>query len=247
MKSQKAKVLHQLDGRPIIAHVIRAALSLQPQKIYVVVGHQAVQVEAAVRAEVSEKELVAFALQAQQRGTGDAVLSARAELENSNSTLLVMSGDVPLVRNETLSKLIEHHNSSKAVCTILSVKLENPTGYGRIVRNDEGRFTRIVEQKDASEDEKQIREVNSGIYCFDTVKLFKALEYVQPANQQQEYYLTDAPAILLADGEKIEVFLVNDPREVSGINSRAELAEFENLMRRRTVRGRVSAAIPPSG
>jgi len=119
----------------------------------------------------------------------------------------------------------------------LSVKLENPTGYGRIVRNDEGRFTRIVEQKDASEDEKQIREVNSGIYCFDTVKLFKALEYVQPANQQQEYYLTDAPAILLADGEKIEVFLVNDPREVSGINSRAELAEFENLMRRRTVRG----------
>jgi len=237
MKSQKAKVLHQLDGRPIIAHVIRTALSLQPQKIYVVVGHQAVEVEAAVRAEVSENELVAFALQAQQRGTGDAVLSARAELENSNSTLLVMSGDVPLVRNETLSKLIEHHNSSKAVCTILSVKLENPTGYGRIVRNDEGRFTRIVEQKDASEDEKQIREVNSGIYCFDTVKLFKALEYVQPANQQQEYYLTDAPAILLADGEKIEVFLVNDPREVSGINSRAELAEFENLMRRRTVRG----------
>jgi bifunctional UDP-N-acetylglucosamine pyrophosphorylase/glucosamine-1-phosphate N-acetyltransferase len=237
MKSQKAKVLHELDGRPIIVHVIQTARSLQPQKIYVVVGHQAAEVEAAVRAEVSQNELVSFALQAKQRGTGDAVLSARAELENSNSTLLVMSGDVPLVRAETLSKLIEHHNSSNAVCTILSVKLENPTGYGRMVRNDEGRFTRIVEQKDASDDEKQIREVNSGIYCFDTVKLFKALERVQPANQQQEYYLTDAPAILLADGEKIEVFLINDSREVSGINSRAELAEFENLMRRRTVRG----------
>ena len=105
-----------------------------------------------------------------------------------------------------------------------------------MVRDHENRFSRIVEQKDASDEEKLLREINSGIYCFDKTKLFTALEQVQPNNQQQEYYLTDAPAILLASGEKIELFVINDPREVSGINSRAALAEFENLMRRSTIR-----------
>lgn len=236
MKSQKAKVLHELGGRPIIAHVVHKALSLQPRKIYVVVGHQAAEVEAAVRAEVRNDELTGFVLQPQQRGTGDAVMSARSALKGADSTLLILSGDVPMVREETLAKLVEHHQSSGAVCSILSVKLENPTGYGRIVRDDQNRFAKIVEQKDATSDEKLIREINSGIYCFDTAKLFSALDQVQPTNQQQEYYLTDAPAILLAAGEKVEILVINDPREVSGINSRADLAEFENLMRRSTIR-----------
>jgi bifunctional UDP-N-acetylglucosamine pyrophosphorylase / glucosamine-1-phosphate N-acetyltransferase len=243
MKSQKAKVLHELGGRPLIAHVVQKALALQPRKVFVVVGHQAEDVESAVRAEARNDELVGFALQREQRGTGDAVMSARETLKDADSVLLILSGDVPMVREETLRKLLEHHMASGATCSILTVKLENPTGYGRVVRDDQHRFSRIVEQKDANEDEKLIREINSGIYCFDTVKLFKALEQVQPTNQQQEYYLTDAPAILLASGEKVELFVINDPREVSGINSRAELAEFENLMRRSTIRGLMLAGV----
>ena len=243
MKSQKAKVLHELGGRPIIAHVVQKALGLQPRKIYVVVGHQADKVEAAVLSEVKNDELVGFPLQREQRGTGHAVMSAREVLRDADSTLLILSGDVPLVREETLRKLVEHHFASGATCSVLTVKLENPTGYGRVVRDNENRFSRIVEQKDASDEEKQIREINSGIYCFDTRKLFKALDHVQPTNQQQEYYLTDAPAILLASGEKIELFLINDPREVSGINSRAELAEFENLIRRNAIRSLMLAGV----
>ena len=236
MKSQKAKVLHELGGRPLISHVVDKALALKPRKIFVVVGHQADAVEAAVRATVQNDELVGFALQREQRGTGDAVMSARDVLKDADSTLLILSGDVPLVREETLRKFVEYHTTTAATCSILTVRLENPTGYGRIVRDHQDRFARIVEQKDASDEEKLIREINSGIYCFDTVKLFSALAQVKPTNQQQEYYLTDAPAILLAAGEKIELFIINDAREVSGINSRADLAEFENLLRRNTIR-----------
>lgn len=236
MKSQKAKVLHELGGRPIINRVVEKALALDPRKVFVVVGHQAEAVDAAVRSGVKTDDLVEFILQREQRGTGDAVMSARDALAGADSVLLILSGDVPLVREETLRKLLDHHNDSGATCSLLTVKLENPSGYGRIVRDDQSRFSRIVEQKDANADEKLIREINSGIYCFDTAKLFEALSQVKPTNQQQEYYLTDAPAILLAAGEKIEIFLTHDQREVSGINSRAELAEFENLLRRNTIR-----------
>ena len=235
MKSRKVKVLHELDGRPLIDHVCRTAQLLDPKRIYVVVGYQAPEVEATVRRLLPDK-LASFVTQAQQRGTGDAIMAARDALNNSDSTLLVLSGDVPLIQAETLSSFVEHHRSSDAVCSILSVKLENPTGYGRIVRDELDRFVKIVEQKDASADEKQIREINSGFYCFDPAKLFSALERVQPVNEQGEYYLTDVPGILLSEGHKIELFLHNDARELSGINTRAELAEFENLIRRRTIR-----------
>jgi bifunctional UDP-N-acetylglucosamine pyrophosphorylase/glucosamine-1-phosphate N-acetyltransferase len=234
MKSRRAKVLHELGGRPLIAHVVRTAASLEPQRIYVVVGHQAEEVEKAAIAEVGE--LAAGVLQAQQRGTGDAVDSARAQLENSDSLLLVLSGDVPLIKAETLQKLIEHHRATGAACTILSVRLESPAGYGRIIRDAQGNFQRIVEQKDATEEERQVREINSGIYCFETADLFAALRRVEPKNQQGEYYLTDVAEIILASGRKVEVFINNDTREVSGINTRAELAEFENLVRRNAVR-----------
>jgi len=234
MKSNRAKVLHELGGRPLIAHVVRTAAVLEPQRIYVVVGHQAEEVEKAALAEVGE--LVSPVMQAQQRGTGDAVESARAQLENSDSLLLVLSGDVPLIKAETLHKLIEHHRASGAACTILAVRLENPTGYGRIVRDEQGRFQRIVEQKDATEEEQQVREINSGIYCFETADLFGALRHIEPKNQQGEYYLTDVAEIMLANGRKVEVFVHNDAREVSGINTRAELAEFENLLRRNAIR-----------
>jgi bifunctional UDP-N-acetylglucosamine pyrophosphorylase/glucosamine-1-phosphate N-acetyltransferase len=151
--------------------------------------------------------------------------------------LLILSGDVPLVRVETLQKFVAAHRESGAQCSILSVRLENPTGYGRIIRDENQGFARIVEQRDASDEEKLIREINSGIYCFESKQLFAALAEVKPANQQGEYYLTDVPAILSARGQKIFVYLHPDSREVSGVNTRADLAEFENLIRRSTVRG----------
>jgi len=234
MKSARAKVLHELGGLPLITYVCRAAASLNPKKIYVVVGHEAADVERAVETEVGDR--AEFVTQSEQRGTGDAVMAARKLLEDSESVVLVLSGDVPLIHSETLKNFIEKHRASGAACTILSVRLENPTGYGRIVRDEGSQFIRIVEQKDAISEEQQIKEINSGIYCFASRKLFAALERVKPTNKQGEYYLTDVPQILLSDGEKVDVYLHGDAREVSGINTRAELAEFENLRRRNTIR-----------
>ena len=234
MKSARAKVLHELGGLPLITYVCRTAQSLLPEKIYVVVGHQANEVELAVRSEVGDSS--AFVTQSEQRGTGDAVMAAQSQLENSDALVLILSGDVPLIRQATLEDFISQHRSSNAACSILSVRLENPTGYGRIVRDEGDCFRRIVEQKDASSEEQTVKEINSGIYCFDARKLFAALKRVEPSNQQGEYYLTDVPELLLADGEKINVHLHSNAREVSGINTRAELAEFENLMRRNTIR-----------
>ena len=234
MKSGRAKVLHELGGLPLITYVCRAAQALSPERIYVVVGHQADEVERAVQTEVGDA--AAFVTQTEQRGTGDAVLAAQSQLGNSDSLVLVLSGDVPLIRAATLKNLVDQHRAGEAACSILSVWLENPTGYGRIIRDENDQFLRIVEQKDATLEERQIREINSGIYCFDARKLFAALKRVEPSNKQGEYYLTDVPQILLSDGEKVNIYLHGDTREVSGINTRAELAEFENLMRRGTIR-----------
>lgn len=240
MRSSTAKVLHRLGGRPLIAHVCRTASALVKgeRPVYVVVGHQAEEVAGAVREELGEAGAV-FVTQTEQRGTGDAVSAARDALGGADSTLLVLSGDVPLVRAETLGSLVHQHRTHRgrgAACTVMTVRLEDPTGYGRVVRDEEGRFERIVEQKDATPEERQIGEINAGIYCFETRLLFKALERVEPANAQGEFYLTDVPAILRADGEDVSVYLHNDAREVSGINTRVELSEFERILRLRTLR-----------
>lgn len=234
MKSRRAKVLHELGGAPLIAYVVRAAQALEPRSIITILGHQAEEVERAVLAEVGE--LASFVIQERQRGTGDAVESARRVLEASDSLVLVLSGDVPMIRVETLQKLIEYHHNTGAACSILSVRLENPTGYGRIIRDENGAFRKIVEQRDATEEERLVREINSGIYCFEAKALFDALRKVEPKNDQGEYYLTDVAEIILARGETVSVYLINDPREVSGVNTRAELAEFENLVRRSAIR-----------
>ena len=240
MHSRTAKVLHQLGGRPLVAHVCHTAAALvkEGRPLHIVVGHQAEEVKAAVTAELGANG-ANFVLQTEQRGTGDAVMAARDALAEANSTLLVLSGDVPLINHETLGALIHQHRTHRgrgAACTLLTVKLEDPTGYGRIVRDADGRFERIVEQKDATPEERQIKEINAGIYCFETRVLFPALARVQPANAQGEYYLTDAPGILRADGEDVSIFTHTDAREVSGINTRVELAEFERLLRLRTLR-----------
>lgn len=237
MRSKLAKVLHKLDGRPLINHVCRTASALGPRKIYVVVGHQGEEVKEAVWKELS-RDRVEFAWQKEQLGTGDAVNSAREYLETEDSTLLVLSGDVPLIRAETLAALIQQHHSHRgrgAACTILTVKLPDPAGYGRILRDDEGRFERIIEQKDATDEQKLVNEINSGIYCFETRKLFKALSAVGNNNAQGEYYLTDVPRLLRDADEDVSLYQHIDPREVSGINNRAELAEIERIVRQRTV------------
>jgi bifunctional UDP-N-acetylglucosamine pyrophosphorylase/glucosamine-1-phosphate N-acetyltransferase len=237
MKSDLAKVLHKLDGRPLINHVCETARTLNPRKIIIVVGHQAEDVKAAVLTENGANS-VKFALQAQQMGTGDAVNAAREFFENSDSTLLVLSGDVPMIRSETLAALVEKHIEDRgrgAACTVLSVRLKDPTGYGRVIRDDNGVFEKIVEHKDARNDEEMIDEINSGIYCFDTKKLFAALAQVKNDNAQGEYYLTDVPSILRDQGDDVAIFLCDEPREVEGVNDRRQLAEMEKTIRRRTV------------
>jgi bifunctional UDP-N-acetylglucosamine pyrophosphorylase/glucosamine-1-phosphate N-acetyltransferase len=238
MRSNLAKVLHKLDGRPLINHVCRTATALAPRKIYVVIGHQGEDVKTAVLEEL-DSEHAEFVWQKEQLGTGHAVNSARQFLEDEDSILLVLSGDVPMIRAETLAALVQQHRSHRgkgAACTILTVKLEDPTGYGRIVRDDAGLFNRIVEQKDASEDERKVKEINSGIYCFDTRKLFTALSQVKNENAQGEYYLTDVPTLLRNAGDDIAIYHHNDPNEIEGINNRVQLADLERVLRRRVIK-----------
>lgn len=237
MKSNLAKVLHKIDGRPLINHVCETALTLKPRRIYVVVGHQADDVKTAVLNE-NDAQVFEFAFQEQQLGTGDAVNAAREFLENADSTLLVLSGDVPMIRAETLERLVQKHDEHRgrgAACTVLTVRLKDPTGYGRVVRDENGAFEKIVEQKDASDEEKMVDEINSGIYCFYTRKLFTALSQVENNNAQGEYYLTDVPSILREQGDDVAIFLCDDPREVEGVNDRWQLAEMEKVIRRRTI------------
>jgi bifunctional UDP-N-acetylglucosamine pyrophosphorylase/glucosamine-1-phosphate N-acetyltransferase len=237
MRSGLAKVLHRLDGRPLINYVSRTAAALAPEKIYVVVGHQAKDVETAVLNELDPGQAV-FVEQQQQLGTGDAVNAAREHLADRDSTLLILSGDVPMIRPETLGGLVQHHHRHRgkgAACTILTVKLKDPTGYGRIIRDREGLFEKIVEQKDATEDERQITEINAGIYCFDTRMLFRALTKVQNHNAQGEYYLTDVPALLREAGEDVAIFQHSDAYEIEGVNNRVQLADLERILNRRTI------------
>jgi len=234
MRSNLAKVLHELDGRPLINHVCRTAKSLDPNKIYTVIGHQGKDVKKAVLKEIGEDH-AEFPVQKEQLGTGDAVNSAREFLENEDSTLLVLSGDVPMIKPETLEKLVEQHKYQNASCTILTVELEDSTGYGRVIRDSSDIFARIVEQKDASAEELKVKEINSGIYCFDTKKLYEMLSKVGNENAQGEYYLTDVPKLLLEGGDRVSLYKHDDQTEIEGINNRKQLAEMEASLRERVI------------
>ena len=234
MRSGKAKVLHQLDGRPLIAHVCETGLTFDPESIFVVVGHQADKVEDSVRTEFNDPR-IKFVRQEKMLGTGDAVASAREALKRRSSTLLILSGDVPLISNETLTQLLAQHSAADAAATVLTVTLDDPKGYGRVVRSHDGGFARIVEQKDALPAELEVGEINSGIYCFTTQKLLTALEKVSNDNAQGEYYLTDVPGILKNEGETVALFHHNDPLEIEGVNDRRQLAEMESRLRKRTI------------
>ncbi len=237
MKSNLAKVLHRLDGRALINHVCEAASALDPDKICVIVGHQRDEVKTEVLSEF-DGGLFDFVIQEKQLGTGDAAGAARDLLTGRESTTLVLSGDVPMISAETLIALERSHSEYRgrgAACTVLSVRLKEPGGYGRVVRDENGAFERIVEQKDANDEQKQIDEINSGIYCFNTKKLFSALGRVKNENAQGEYYLTDVPQILREQGDDVAIFQCRNAGEVEGVNDRRQLAEMEKIIRERTV------------
>ena len=244
MKSRRAKVLHELAGLPLIAHVLRAAFELEPETVFTIVGHQAAEVEQAVRDRSTVlKERVSkispdlqFVTQTEQRGTGHAVMAARDRLAKHKGSLVLVAGDVPLIKGETLKNLAGAHQAEKNHVTMLTVLMDDPTGYGRVVRDSDGQFVRCVEQKDASADELAIQEVGVSIYCFDVPALLEALQSLTTDNAQGEYYLTDVPRIMQQQGKKVGLLCHPDLEEVLGVNTRVELADLERKLRERKLR-----------
>ena len=225
MKSDIAKVLHEIGGVSMISRVIKTVLSVDSSKVIVVIGHQA----EAVRRELSG-ERVEFVLQSERLGTGHAVMMAESLLTGFTGTLVVLNGDTPLLKAETLDAFITYHRNAGNVATVLSSLLDDPSGYGRIVRGGSGDFERIVEHKDATLEQRGIREINSGIFCFECPDLFSALRRVDRRNVQGEYYLTDVMEILGARGKRIDAFRSDRCGEILGINDIEQLEEAERLL-----------------
>ncbi len=228
MKSDLAKVLHPLGGRAMIHWVLDGAEAAGLAPNILVIGHQADQ----VREELSGRE-VAFALQTEQLGTGHAVIMARSRIEDLDGDLLVLSGDVPLIRPETLTGLLDLHRAREAAATVLSAVLEDPSGYGRVLRNAEGDLEAIREHRDATEAEREVREINSGIYVFRIPDLLEALELLSDDNDQGEYYLTDTLEILKGLGRRVAASICPDPEEIGGINDVAQLSAAEKVLAER--------------
>jgi bifunctional UDP-N-acetylglucosamine pyrophosphorylase/glucosamine-1-phosphate N-acetyltransferase len=229
MKSDLVKVLHPLAGHPMVEYPVAAARGAGAGRIALIIGHQGEQVEAHF---AGHPDLF-FARQSEQLGTGHAVASALPTLDGFDGTVLILCGDVPLIRAETLSSLIASHRQRQATVTVLSTHLENPFGYGRMVTREGGRLLRIVEEKDATPEERQIREVNSGIYCVESSFLRRAVAGLTNDNAQGEYYLTDIVATAASEGLPCFVFAVADPDEVIGVNDRKQLAFVGRILRLR--------------
>jgi bifunctional UDP-N-acetylglucosamine pyrophosphorylase/glucosamine-1-phosphate N-acetyltransferase len=225
MKSRLPKVLHRAAGLPLLDWVLRAAAALEPATLTVVVGHEADQVRAHLAGSTAET-----VLQEPQLGTGHALLQTEARLAGHRGTVLLLSGDVPMLTGRTLAALAAHHRASGAGATVATALVERPYGYGRIVRH-EGRIARIVEERDASPAEREIREINSGIYAFDLGPLFGALRAIGSSNAQGEYYLPDLVGIYRRQGIAVETFVIDRVDEIRGINSRTELAEVSRIVR----------------
>jgi len=228
LKSNRAKVLHEIGGRPLLAHVIQAAQKLVPARdIYIVVGHQAESVRAAV-----EAMGVQFVLQAEQRGTGHAIMSARRQAE-PYANILVLSGDVPLIRPETIEDVRDFHLAHKAAMTVLTAEPPDPSGYGRVVRSGGDRVKAIVEQKALTKAQHKAREINSGIYAFATRPLFANIDRLTTKNSQGEFYLTDMAHLLTKAKARVLARKAKDAAEVLGANTLAELAALDAELRAR--------------
>jgi len=227
MKSALPKVLHPVAGLPLIDHVLRTAEAVSPASTILVLGHQAETVQGAL----AGRPGLQFVLQEPQLGTGHALLQAHAPLAGAQGTVVLLSGDVPLLTAATLRRLVARHEEARAAATVLTAVVDDPSGYGRIERVD-GRIAAIVEHRDASAAQREIREINSGVYAFDIGPLFGALQEIGTANAQGEYYLPDLVRIYRARGLTVETVTVADPREILGVNSRKELADVGNIMRK---------------
>lgn len=227
---EKPKVLFTIDGRPMIHYVIDRALALRPETVIVIIGHRANDVRAAVMEEYAN-EPIRFALQDPQHGTAHAIMQAIPELVGFKGELLVLSGDVPLLSQQTLDRLIDHHRAARSSATVLTVDAPDPTGYGRIVRDDGGAITSIVEHKDADDAARSIREINSGVYVFFVPDLLHALPSVTNRNAQGEYYLPDVIALLLADGKSVTGFSIDEFEQIQGVNTREQLDALQGRVR----------------
>ncbi len=229
MKTATAKVLHEAGGRALVDHVLDALAPLVPRPLVIVVGHLRDQVER----HLAGREAL-FAVQDPPRGTGDAVGRALPLLPREGEAL-VLSGDVPLIGSATLAALVELRRSRGAAAALATAVLPDAGGYGRVVRGADGDVTAVVEAKDATGEQREIREVNAGAYVFDLAALRPALAGLSPANAQQEYYLTDAIGILAARGMRVVGLRLEDPAEMAGVNSRADLAEVHRLLGARVI------------
>ncbi|MBU6133712.1 bifunctional UDP-N-acetylglucosamine diphosphorylase/glucosamine-1-phosphate N-acetyltransferase GlmU [Staphylococcus xylosus] len=228
MKSKKYKVLHDVAGKTMIEHVIDNVKQSGVEQLVTIVGHGAQN----VKETLGDASLYSF--QEEQLGTAHAVKMASEHLKDKQGTTLVVCGDTPLITATTLKSMIEHHENTKAQATVLSATTENPFGYGRILRDSAQRLTKIVEQKDASETERQINEISSGIFAFDNQILFEKLELVKNENAQKEYYLPDVLSLILEDEGIVEIYHTDDFEEIMGVNDRVMLSEAEKAFKKRT-------------
>lgn len=239
MKSRKAKVLHEAGGMALVEHVVRSALAVtSPERVTVVVGHQADRVQATLA-----HTGVRFAVQIEQKGTAHALEMCRSTVPDHDGRLVVLYGDCPLLSVDTIRLLLRDHQASGAKATVITTELDNPTGYGRAVV-DEGRALKaIVEEKAASAEQKKIREINSGIYCFEAPLLWKHLSRIEPNPASNEYYLTDIVDLLNREGLSVRALLHANADELMGINTRAELAVVDNIFRERKTRELMLAGV----
>jgi len=232
MKSRKAKVLHRAGGLTLIEHVVNTALELAPpERIFVVVGHQADEVR-----ETVGRLGVGFIDQAEQLGTGHAVLAGREQLAGLGEYLMVLYGDSPMLRASTLERLVAQAADSDAACVLMSARMDDATGYGRVMRDDRGCVEAVVEQKVGTPEQLAIREANMGIYCFRAPLFWEYADEMRPDNPAREYYLTDMVEILNGAGQDVEAMVIDDAGEALGINTRIELAAADRLLRERKVR-----------
>jgi len=226
MKSDTAKVLHKVAQKSMIVHVVERALEISSDNVYVVVGHQAEK----VKEEVGKFHQVNYAYQKQLLGTGDAVKAAIPKIAPHVKDVLVLCGDVPLIKGRTLKDLVEAHKKSDSGITVLATEVDNPKGYGRIILDHHNHLLCIREEADATVDEKQIKKVNSGIYCFNKDLLISALNEISPENSQGEYYLTDVIEIAQKKNYNISVVITGDSKQVIGVNTLEELIRAEYLI-----------------
>jgi bifunctional UDP-N-acetylglucosamine pyrophosphorylase/glucosamine-1-phosphate N-acetyltransferase len=232
MKSRRAKVLHQAGGRTLVEHVVRTAMEItRPERIYIVVGHQSEQVCATL-----EPYGVNFIHQADQKGTGHALMVGRDALAGLDGLLVILYGDCPLITAATLRRLVDMQKNSAGAGTILTAIMPDPTGYGRVLRDAAGNVLRVVEQKAATPEELAIKEANMGLYCYRAQPFWAHIDQIQPNNPVKEYYLTDMTEILSAAGCGVQTMVIDDPGEVLGINDRVELAMVDRLLRDRKTR-----------